>query len=65
MKADQKKAIIVISVDELNKDKEQFKIYQRDGETIQVAIGKVATVPLWVAERAKEIGDIEDYQVVD
>lgn len=58
------KAIICIPVDPLNKDKEQFKFYQRDGVTVQVAIGLMATVPLWVAERAKEIGDILDYQVV-
>ena len=51
----EKKAIIYISADPLNSSKEQFKFYQRDGFTVQVAIGKMAEVPLWVAERAKEI----------
>lgn len=60
----EKKAIIVIPVDPLNEGLEQFKYYQRDGVTVQVAIGLVATVPLWVAERAKEIGDIKDYKIV-
>lgn len=59
----EKRAIINIPADPLNKDKEQFKFYQRDGFTVQVAIGKMAEVPLWVAERAKEIGDIDDYML--
>ena len=59
-----KQAIIVIPIDPLNKDNEQFRDYQRDGLTVRVAIGMIATVPLWVAERAKEIGDIQDFKVV-
>lgn len=59
----EKRAIIYISADHLNSNKEQFKFYQQDGLTIQVAIGKMAEVPLWVAERAKEIGDISDYSI--
>lgn len=62
--AKEKKAIIVIPVDPLNEGLEQFKFYQRDGQTVQVAIGLVAEVPLWVAERAKEIGDIKDYKII-
>lgn len=58
----EKKAIIYIAEDPLNAGKEQFKLYQRDGVTFQVAIGMMAEVPLWVAERAKEIGDIKDYK---
>lgn len=61
----EKKAIILIPEDPINKDKEQFRTFQRDGVTIEVAIGKMATVPLWVAVRAKEIGTISDYQVLD
>lgn len=39
----------------------QFKVYQKDGVTVQVAIGKTQEVPLWVAQLAKEVGDIDDY----
>lgn len=63
MKAE-KKAMIVIPVDPLNEDKEQYKLYQKDGVTVQVAIGLMAEVPLWVAEIAKDIGDIKDYKVI-
>jgi len=63
--AKEKRAEIVISTDPLNENVEQFKIYQRDGETVQVAIGYMANVPLWVAERAKEIGDIKTYKIID
>ena len=61
----EKQAIILIPEDPINKDKEQFKTFQKNGVTWEVAIGKMAKVPLWVAERAKEIGTISDYQIVD
>lgn len=59
----EKKATIFIAPDgnEENAKKEQYKIFQRDGETIQVPIGKYVEVPLWVAVRAKEIGLITDF----
>ena len=40
---------------------EQFRYYQKDGVTVAVAIGKLQEVPLWVAQIAKEVGDIDDY----
>ena len=62
-----KKYFIIIPADsnEENAKKEQFNYYQRDGETVRVAIGIKQEVPEWVALRAKEIGDISDYIVVD
>lgn len=48
-----------------NAKKEQFVYYQRDGVTVQVAIGKTQEVPEWVAKRAKDIGDIDDYIVLE
>ena len=61
--AEEKKATIMIPKDgdEDNAKKEQYKIFQRDGVTIQVPIGRYVDVPLWVAVRAKEIGLITDY----
>lgn len=64
MPAKEKRAMIYIAEDPMNKEKEQFKFYQLDGVTVQVAIGLMAEVPLWVAEIAKEIGDIKDYKVI-
>lgn len=57
------KYFIIIPKDsnEENAKKEQFRYYQKDGETVRVAIGQKQEVPEWVAKRAKEIGDIEDY----
>ena len=43
-----------------NAKKEQFKYYQQDGVTYRVAIGKTQEVPMWVAESAKRVGDIDD-----
>ena len=43
---------------------EQFRYYQKDGNTVAVAIGKSQIVPLWVAEIAKEVGDIDDYLTI-
>lgn len=61
-----RKYFVIIPSDsnENNKKKEQFKVYQKDGETVQVAIGIQQEVPEWVAKRAKEIGDINDYIVM-
>jgi len=56
--------LIQIGADQLNKGKEQFKVYQLDGVTIQVAIGKIAKVPLWVAEAAVRAGDIESFDTI-
>ena len=39
---------------------EQFRYYQKDGVTVQVAIGKTQIVPRWVADIAKEVGDIDE-----
>lgn len=50
-----KQVKIYIPIDSLNKEVDQFDIFQRDGETVRVPKGKLAVVPLWVAERAKEI----------
>lgn len=60
-KAKQYFIIIPKDSNEENAKKEQFRYYQRDGETVAVAIGQKQEVPFWVAARAKEIGDIEDY----
>lgn len=57
-------ASIVITPDKNNEGKEQFKTYQRDGHTVEVAIGVAVVVPLWVAEIAKDVGDISDYVVI-
>jgi hypothetical protein len=57
----EKECKILIPEDPGNKGKEQYKIFQRDGRTIQVPIGKYVTVPEWLAVRAKEIGYISDY----
>jgi hypothetical protein len=59
----EKKYFVIIPADSNaeNAKKEQFRYYQRDGETVRVAIGVQQEVPEWVAKRAKEIGDIADY----
>ncbi len=59
----QRKFYIIIPADTNpdNAKKEQFCYYQKDGETIRVAVGVKQEVPEWVAKRAKEIGDITDY----
>lgn len=53
--------IIPADSDKENAKKEQYKIYQRDGITVQVAIGVKQEVPEWVAKRAVKIGDVSDY----
>ena len=62
-----KKYYIIIPTDqnEENAKKEQFHYYQLDGETVAVAVGRRQEVPEWVAKRAKEIGEVADYIVVD
>ena len=62
-----KKYFIIIPADtnEENAKKEQFTYFQKDGETLAVAIGVRQEVPEWVAKRAKEIGCIPDYFEVD
>ncbi len=62
-----KKYFIIIPADKSkkNKEKEQFSYYQKDGQTVAVAIGVKQEVPEWVAKRAKEIGEVEDYIEVD
>ena len=62
-----KKYIIIINKDsnEDNAKKEMFKTYQLNGQTFKVAIGVKQEVPEWVAKKAKEIGDVEDYVEID
>ena len=62
-----KKYFIIIPADTNpeNAKKEQFTYFQKDGVTVQVAIGQRQEVPDWVALRAKEIGLIADYFEVD
>jgi len=56
-----KKAEIYIENDQLNpQDKEV--IFQLDGNTVAVRRGEFVEVPLWIAERAKEIGLISSYK---
>lgn len=57
----EEKVKIQIETDSLNAEKEQYKVFQLNGETIEVPIGILVEVPLWVAERAKEIGLIKNY----
>lgn len=61
----QKKFYVIIPKDnnETNASKEQFRVYQLDGNTVQVPIGIQVEVPEWVAKRAKEVGDVADYIV--
>lgn len=66
-KAKVKMALIQIIPDsnEDNAKNDQFHYYQKDGETVRVAVGEFQTVPIWVAERAKEIGEIKNYKIVE
>ena len=45
--------------------KEQYKIVQRDGQTLQIPVNKYVVVPLWAGECAKRAGYVNDYQIVD
>ena len=59
-------ALVYLPNDPLNKGTEQVKIVQRDGVSVVIPIGKVnQRVPLWAAERLKEIGTIDDFEVVE
>lgn len=60
-----KKVLISINEDPLNKDKEQYKIYQLDGYTVRVPIGKIVEVDRWVAEIALHCGDISDIKEIN
>jgi len=62
-----KKYFIIIGrdSDKENAKKEQFREYQKDGDTFLVAIGMKQEVPEWVAKRAKEVGDVDDYIEVE
>ncbi len=62
-----KKYFIIIGrdSDKENAKKEQFREYQKDGDTVLVAIGMKQEVPEWVAKRAKEVGDVDDYIEVE
>lgn len=43
---------------------EKVRLYQKDGITVQVAVGVPQKLPeslFWVADRAKEIGDITSW----
>lgn len=58
-----KKYFIIIPADTNpeNAKNDQYHYYQLDGKTYRVAVGKQQEVPEWVAKRAKEVGDIQDY----
>jgi len=62
-----KRYFITIPADsnEENAKNEQFKVYQKDGQTIQVPIGRSVEVPEWLALLAKHVGDIADFTVVE
>ena len=47
-----------------DKGAEKVRVYQKDGVTVQVAVGipqKLSQELFWVAERAKEVGDIRSW----
>ncbi len=47
-----------------DKGAEKVRVYQKDGVTVQVAVGIPQKLPedlFWVAERAKEVGDIRSW----
>lgn len=60
-----KKCKLLIPEDPFNKGKEQYKVFQLNGETVQVPIGMYVDVPEWVAKKAKEIGLVADYIDLD
>lgn len=60
-----KKYFITIPANTEESKDVQFFHYQKDGETIRVPVGVNVEVPDWVAKRAKEIGDIDDYTEID
>ena len=60
-----KKYFITIPANSEEAKGRQFFYYQHDGATVQVPVGMNVEVPEWLAIRAKEIGDIDDYTVVE
>lgn len=64
-----KERIITISKMEGDeKGTEKVRTYQKDGVTVQVAVGVPQRLPedlFWVADLAKEIGDINDFIEID
>lgn len=51
-----------------DKGAEKVRVYQKDGVTVQVAVGIPQKLPqelFWVAERAKEVGDIRSWIEID
>ena len=64
-----KERIITISKMEGDeKGTEKVRTYQTDGVTVQVAVGVPQRLPeelFWVADLAKEIGDINDFIEID
>lgn len=61
----EKKGLVTILIAKSNDPElakiSQYRYYQKDGQTVAVAIGRKQEVPLWVAEIAKEVGDIDDF----
>lgn len=59
--------IRIITLEKLegdDKGAEKVRVYQKDGVTVQVAVGIPQKLPedlFWVAERAKEVGDIRSW----
>ena len=60
-----KKFFITIPTNTEETKDRQFMYYQKDGQTIQVPVGMSVEVPEWLAKRAKEIGDIDDYSEIE
>lgn len=60
-----KKYFITIPANTEESKGRQFFYYQNDGKTVQVPVGMSVEVPEWLAKRAKDIGDIDDYNEVE
>ena len=61
--AKEKMAQIYIPEDEgLEKGREQMRLLQIDGKTLQIPVNRIVEVPLKYAELAKKIGYIKDYK---
>lgn len=57
------RAEIYIDKDQLNPQDTEV-IFQLDGNTVAVRRGDFVVVPLWIAQRAKDIGLISNYKEV-
>ena len=61
----------IITLEKLEGDDkgvEKVRMYQKDGVTVQVAVGVPQRLPedlFWVADRAKEVGDIRGWIEVE